>query len=30
MIFTVRQLQEKMPGTEYGPLHDLCPPYQSI
>ena len=30
MIFTARQLQEKMPGTESGPLRDLCLPYQSI
>ena len=30
MIFTARQLQEKRPGTECGPLHDLCRPYQSI
>ena len=30
MIFTARQLHEKSPGTECGPLHDLCRPYQSI
>ena len=30
MIFTARQLQDKMPGTECGPLHDLCRPYQRI
>ena len=30
MIVTARQLQEKLPETECGPLHDLCRPYQSI
>ena len=29
MIFTARRLQEKC-QKEFGPLHDLCRPYQSI